>query len=97
MQKIVKTNPSYSPYFKDESRVLILHGGAGSGKSVFASSKIIRRSCEETPHKILVIRKVASTLKDSVYAELVSRIDEWGINRHVHLNKTDKTFTWDKD
>ena len=95
MQKIIQTNPVYSPYFKDESRILILHGGAGSGKSVFASSKILRRVCEETPHKILVIRKVASTLKDSVYAELGSRIDDWGINKHVHLNKTDKTFTFD--
>ena len=95
MQKIIKTNPAYSPYYKDQSRVLVLHGGAGSGKSVFASAKVIRRSCQEKPHKFLVIRKVASTLKDSVYAELVSRIDEWEINKHVHLNKTDKTFHFD--
>ena len=95
MQKIIKTNPAYSPYYKDKSRVLVIHGGAGSGKSVFISSKILRRVCEETPHKILVIRKVASTLKDSVYAELKERIDEFGINNHVQSNKTDKTFTLD--
>jgi phage terminase large subunit len=95
MQKIVKTNPVYSPYFKDQSRILIFYGGAGSGKSVFVSSKILRRACEETPHKILVIRKVANTIKDSVYAELIERISEWGIYNHVVVNKTDKTFTFD--
>jgi phage terminase large subunit len=76
MQKVVKTNPVYSPYFKDQSRILVIHGGAGSGKSVFVSAKILRRVCEETPHKILVIRKVANTLKDSVYSEFLSRIEE---------------------
>ena len=95
MQREIETNPVYSPLFEDQSRFLILYGGAGSGKSVFASSKVLRRTCEEKTHKILVIRKVASTLKDSVYAEICSRIDEWGITKHVHRNKTDKTFAFD--
>jgi len=95
MQRVVKTNPVYSPYYKDQSRILVMHGGAGSGKSVFISSKILRRACEETPHKILIIRKVASTLKNSVYDEISKRIDEFGIGNHVHPNKTDKTFTLD--
>jgi phage terminase large subunit len=95
MQKRIQTNPIYSPYYQDQSRFLVIHGGAGSGKSVFISAKIIRRICEEKGHKILVIRKVASTLKDSVYAELCSRIDEWGISKHVHRNKTDKTLYFD--
>lgn len=95
MQRVIKTNPVYSPYFTDESRQLIFYGGSASGKSVFVSTKILRRACEETPHKILVIRKVASTLKDSVFAEISTRINEWGIERHVYKNKTDKTFTFD--
>jgi phage terminase large subunit len=95
MQKVVKTNPVYSPYFKDQSRILVIHGGAGSGKSVFVSAKILRRVCEETPHKILVIRKVANTLKDSVYSEFLSRIEEWGLYGHVIVNKTEKSFTFD--
>ena len=95
MQRIVKTNPVYSPYYRDQSRMLIVHGGAGSGKSVFLSSKIMRRVCEETPHKILVIRKVAATLKNSVVDELLSRIDDFGIYDHVQYNKTDKIFTFD--
>lgn len=95
MQKRVRTNPIYSPFYQDKSRTLVIHGGAGSGKSVFISSKVLRRVCEETPHKFLVIRKVANTLKDSVYAEFLSRIDEWGLYKHVNVNKTEKTFTLD--
>lgn len=95
MQKVIKTNPAYSPYFKDQSRILVIHGGAGSGKSVFISAKILRRACEEVPHKILIIRKVASTLKNSVFDEISARIEEFGIGKHVHPNKTEKTFTFD--
>lgn len=91
----IKTNPVYTPYYKDKSRILVIHGSAGSGKSVFISAKILRRCLEETPHKILVIRKVATTLKDSVYAELLSRLDEWDLYNHVVVNKTEKSFTFD--
>ena len=95
MLKVVKTNPIYSPLYKDKSRILVIHGGAGSGKSVFISAKILRRICTETPHKFLIIRKVANTIKDSVYAEIIERINEWNIGNHVIVNKTDKTFTFD--
>ena len=95
MHKTVKVNPVYQPLFKDQSRFLILYGGAGSGKSVFASSKVLRRVCQEQDHNILVIRKVANTIKDSVYSEFLDRIDEWNIGNHVTVNKTDKTFTFD--
>jgi uncharacterized protein involved in tolerance to divalent cations len=29
MQKRIKTNPVYSPYYQDQSRHLVIHGGAG--------------------------------------------------------------------
>ena len=95
MRNRIKTNPAYTPYYKDKSRILVIHGGAGSGKSVFISAKVVRRVCTEIPHKILIIRKVASTLKDSVYAEISERIEEFGITKHVHPNKTEKTFALD--
>ena len=81
--------------FDDRHRFLNLYGSAGSGKSIFASQKILRRACEEKGHKFLVIRKVASTIKDSVFAEISSRIGEWGLEGHVHINKTDRTFHFD--
>jgi phage terminase large subunit len=45
-----------------------LYGGAGSGKSFFAAQKILVRILSETNHTFLIIRKVATTLRHSVYA-----------------------------
>jgi len=60
----------FKPYLKalhNTDRYLILFGGAGSGKSYFVAQKIIIRMLEEENHKVLVIRKVAKTLRNSVY------------------------------
>jgi len=91
----VKVNSIYMPLFENQSRFLNLYGSAGSGKSIFASQKIVRRCCQERGHKILAIRKVASTIKDSVFSEFVSRIEEFGIGDHIKINKTDKTIYFD--
>ena len=95
MQKTVKVNPVYRPLFKDQSRYLVLYGGSGSGKSVFACQKVLRRSIEETPHKILVIRKVAATIKDSVFEEIKAMVYEWGIQNNTHINHSEKFFKFD--
>lgn len=72
-------NPGFYPLLFDNSRYLILVGGGGSGKSVFASQKVIYRCMTEPGHRILVVRKVMNTLRDSVFAELVNTIDRWGM------------------
>ena len=50
------------PLFEDQSRYLVLKGGGGSGKSVFAGRKVLERCVSEPGHRILVCRKVARTL-----------------------------------
>lgn len=72
-------NPGFYPLLFDNSRYLVLVGGGGSGKSVFASQKVIYRCMTEPGHRILVARKVMNTLRDSVFAELVNTIDRWGM------------------
>ena len=73
------TNDKFYPLFFDQGRYLVLVGGGGSGKSVFAASKIIYRAMLEPGHRFLVVRKVKETLRDSVFAELVNCIDRWGM------------------
>ena len=57
----------YSNYFSDifvcEERYLIMYGGAGSGKSYHSALKIIQRCLNEKGHRILLVRKVARTIK----------------------------------
>lgn len=60
--------PVYHPYVRDyTTRFCVFYGGAGSGKSHFVAQKLILK-CLQYKRKLLVIRKVGNTLKDSVWA-----------------------------
>lgn len=72
------TNRHFYGLYFDTKRYLVLVGGGGSGKSVFAASKVIYRAMSEARHRILVLRKVKETLRDSVFEELKDCIYRWG-------------------
>lgn len=63
-------NECFMPLFFDEHRFLVLKGGGGSGKSIFAGRKILERVTSEPGHRVLVIRKVAKTLRRSCFDQL---------------------------
>lgn len=81
------------PILDDQSRYLVLYGGAGSGKSVAAAQKIIIRMLEEKGHKFLVVRKVANTLRNSVFSLLRGTIADWGLSQLFKINKSDMDIT----
>lgn len=81
------------PLLDDKSRYLILYGGAGSGKSVTAAQKMIIRCLEEKKHKFLVVRKVANTMRNSVFSILRGTIAEWGLSKLFKVNKSDMDIT----
>ena len=60
--------PVYWPYIRDyTTRFNVYYGGAGSGKSHFVMQKVLLK-CLQYKRKLLVVRKVGNTLKDSVWA-----------------------------
>lgn len=81
------------PLLDDQSRYLILYGGAGSGKSVTAAQKIVLRCLEEKGHKFLVVRKVANTMRNSVFSLLRGTIADWGLSKLFRVNKSDMDIT----
>lgn len=87
------TNDIYYPLYKDTSRYLVLYGGAGSGKSVFAAQKILVRLLTEKPHRFLVVRKVAKTLRYSVFSLFQDMISQWNLTPIFKVNKSDMTIT----
>lgn len=93
MEKELTENDVYIPLLEDQNRFLILYGGGGSGKSVFAVHKIILRTVGESGHKFLCLRKVGETVKDSIFAELQGAIDDLGVSDEFTVNKTDRTLT----
>lgn len=71
--------PVYKPYLLDyKTRYNVFYGGAGSGKSYFVMQKIIIKALRYK-RKVLVIRKVGNTVRDSTWAlfsELIYRMPQ---------------------
>lgn len=60
--------PVYHPYVRDyDTRFNVYYGGAGSGKSYFVVQKLILKILQYK-RKVLVVRKVQATIKDSIWA-----------------------------
>ena len=70
-------NRAFLPLYWDEHRYLVLCGGGGSGKSIFAGRKVLERVTTEPGHRWLVCRKVARTLRDSCFAQLVGQARQY--------------------
>lgn len=70
------TNKAFWDLYTDEHRYLVLMGGGGSGKSIFAGRKVLERCISEPGHRWLVCRKVGRTLRDSCFAQLRGQISE---------------------
>jgi phage terminase large subunit len=81
----------HRPIFKDRNRILLVYGGAGSGKSHAIAEKILFRMIyEKESHKILIVRKVATTLLNSVWALVMLKLEAWNIRNLVKINITNK-------
>lgn len=79
-------NDVYFPHLTDYSkRYECYYGGAGSGKSVFICQKLLVKACKKK-RKILVIRKFATTLKDSVFQLFIDTISKWGLFPYCDIN-----------
>lgn len=79
---------SFYPMLVKEERYLVFCGGAGSGKSEFIGRKIFYRCMTEGNHKVLVLRKVRVTCRESVIAVIKAILDDAKI-RYTE-NKTDR-------
>lgn len=84
-----RINPRYWPLLWDEHRFLVMRGGAGSGKSVFAVQKILTRLAREegARHKFLIIRKVLNTQRHSTFALFEEVLAAWGWSDLCTVNR----------
>ena len=87
-------NQAFLPLFFDRHRYLVLKGGGGSGKSIFAGRLVLERVMGEPGHRWLVCRKVARTLRDSCFAQLRGQIAEHYPDCGVKVNKSDMRLTF---
>ncbi len=87
-------NKTFLPLFTDTSRYLVLKGGGGSGKSIFAGRKILERAINEKKHRFLVCRKVGKTLRDSCFRQLIAQIREYYPDVKFKANQSDMRITF---
>jgi len=83
------SNDAFVPLFADEHRFLVLCGGGGSGKSIFAGRKLIERAVAEPGHRFLVCRKVGKTLRDSCFRQLCGQLSEHYPQIGAKINRSD--------
>lgn len=84
-RKIYDTLTDYS-FFTE-----VHYGGASSGKSHGVVQKVVLKALGpwENPRRVLFVRKVASTIKDSIFEDVLSCLSTFGILPHCKVNNTD--------
>lgn len=88
-QKTIEINPSYFDCVEDESKVLLLYGGAGSGKSFFAAQKLVLRFIHEDGHKFLILRKQSVNIKESTWSLILLVLNLFEF-KNLTINKSDR-------
>lgn len=89
----MKLSKSYKPLLKDNSRFIVIKGGAGSGKS-YSMAQIIVLDCVQNETKWLCLRKVGATIKESIFSIIKDVIYQEGLGDDFRINKTDKSFEY---
>lgn len=89
-----QNNDTFTPLLWDRHRYLVLKGGGGSGKSIFAGRKVLERVTTEPGHRWLVCRKVARTLRQSCFPQLVSQANDYYAWAKPKANKTDMSISF---
>ena len=87
-------NPAFLPLLDDEEhRYIVLYGGAGSGKSVFAVQRYLYRLLMLPLCNVLVVRAVAATNRDSTFALFRQVITRWGLDELFTCKEGDLRIT----
>lgn len=89
-------NDVYMPYIDDDTRVQIFFGGSSSGKSVFLAQRTVL-DILKGQRNYLIVRNVASTIKRSVFNEIMKVIYDNNLSREFAINKSDLVITCNRN
>ena len=88
-----ENNAAFMPLYFDKHRYLVLKGGGGSGKSIFAGRKVLERVTSEPGHRWLVCRKVQRTIRESCFKQLIGQLSDHYPASGYRVNKSDLLIT----
>ena len=72
-------NPPFADILDNKDRYILLWGGRGSGKTDSAQKKIIIRMLTANYYKLILVRKVYDTIKESQYEGIKTAIENMGL------------------
>ncbi len=75
--------------------VEVWYGGASSGKSHGVVQKVVLKALKqwEHPRKVLWLRKVDRTIKNSIFTDVLDCLSTWKLLNLCKVNKSDRTVT----
>jgi phage terminase large subunit len=85
-------NPVYLPYIDYVAPLEIFYGGSSSGKSVFLADRCVL-DILKGGHNYLVLRKVANTIRRSVFNEINKSISKFKVAHLFKVNVSDMIIT----
>ena len=90
-----RRNISHKQFFEDKNRWVVSYGGAGSAKSYSTGQKILLDKIMQYQNlRELVVRKVARTLRVSVFQLFKDLITDLDMHEDFKINKSDMTITY---
>lgn len=90
----LKINKSYQPALSTKKRFQVFLGGSGSGKSTFVAHKVILRIMTEPGLNVLIIRRFAATIKNSIFQLIYDEINKLGLLNQFVVNKSEYSFKY---
>ena len=85
-------NDHYYHYlFNYSNPIEVYMGGSGSGKSHFIAQKILVKALNDK-RKVLVVRKVGNSLKESCWRLFVELLSQWKIYEYCNVRISDMTI-----
>ena len=87
-------NEKFYPHLFDYSkRWNVYMGSAGSGKSHFIAQKLIIKALNDKEgRRILVCRKTANTIRETVWRNIVDMLNFFQITDRCNINKTERVI-----
>lgn len=87
---MIEVGLKYKPLYENDTRIFILTGGRGSGKSYEVNTFVDTLSFEKG-HNILFTRYTMISAHLSIIPEFTSKIEEMGATDYFDINKTEIT------
>lgn len=88
---VVPVNDVFFPLWSDISKILLLYGGFGSGKSVFIVDLLIDRCLNDKYFRCFFGRKTFESVRSSVFQTIIDRIKERGLHPHFSFSEADNS------